>query len=272
MKKKLKKKVKGGFDQLFDKMRNTIEVKLKEIKNEKRVKILYACESGSRAWGFPSPNSDYDVRFIYAHGIDWHLSLLNKKDSIDLPINNDLDIGGWEIKKTLGLLWKSNPPLLEWLQSPIVYQSEDQFLKGIQELTQEYFSPIAVMHHYLSMSKKYFESCQESNKVKLKKYFYALRTAIAGKWVRENETIPHIELSKMFDVVTEEVLNKIQELIAVKSEQKEDYLHRREPLIDEFLSETIRENEAVANDLPTAKGDIEKLDSLYRKVVKGEYS
>ncbi len=259
-------------------MNESIKQELEKLQTKHSIKILYACESGSRAWGFPSPNSDYDVRFIYAQGIDWHLSLLDKKDTIDLPINDDLDIGGWEIKKALGLLWKSNPPLLEWLQSPIVYQSEDQFLKGIQELSQACFSPIAVMHHYLSMSKKYFEACQESNDahpvrahpggVKLKKYFYALRTAIAGKWVRQQGTIPPIELSKMFDVVTEEVRNKIQELIAVKSEQKEDYLHGREPLIDEFLIETIRENEAVANDLPTAKGDIEKLDSFYRKIVR----
>lgn len=253
-------------------MNKLIKNQLSEIEETYSIKILYACESGSRAWGFPSPNSDYDVRFIYAHNLNWHLSLLDKKDTIDIPINDDLDIGGWEIKKALGLLWKSNPPLLEWLQSPIVYQAEDDFLQEIHELSQEYFSPIAVMHHYLSMSKKYFDACQHTDEVKLKKYFYALRTAIAGKWVRENGTIPHIELSKMFDIVTEEVRNKIQELIAVKSEQKEDYLHRREPLIDEFLSETIRENEAVANDLPTAKGDIEKLDSFYRKVIKGEYS
>jgi len=141
---------------------------LEEFENAYRIKILYACESGSRAWGFPSPNSDYDVRFIYAHDLDWHLSLQDKKDTIDLPINDDLDIGGWEIKKALGLLWKSNPPLLEWLQSPIVYRSEDNFLKDIRELSQVYFSPIAVMHHYLNMSKKYFESCQEADQVNLK--------------------------------------------------------------------------------------------------------
>lgn len=249
-----------------------IEKELLNIELAHKVEILYACESGSRAWGFPSPNSDYDVRFIYAQDLEWHLSLLDKKDTIDLTIHEDLDMGGWEIKKTLGLLWRSNPPLLEWLQSPRVYQSESQFLKDIQELSQEYFSPIAVMHHYLSMSKKYFEACQENDEVKLKKYFYALRTAISGKWVREKRTMPHIELPKMFDVVTEEVRGKIQGLIEIKSQQKEDYLHRREPLIDEFLSITIRENEVIANDLPSAKGDIEKLDSFYRKVVKGAYS
>ncbi|MEM9299422.1 MAG: nucleotidyltransferase domain-containing protein [Bacteroidota bacterium] len=245
-----------------------VRKKLTWIERKYSIKVLYACESGSRAWGFLSPNSDYDVRFIYAHDLDWHLSLRDKKDTIDLPINDDLDIGGWEIKKALGLLWKSNPPLLEWLQSPIVYQSESKFLNDIQRLCSEYFSPIAVMHHYLSMSKKYLEACQQTDKVKLKNYFYALRTAIAGKWIREKESIPPIELPKMFSVVAEEVQDKIEELIIIKSQQNEDYLHKREPLIDEFLIETIKQNESIANDLPSANGDIEELDKFYRKVVK----
>lgn len=249
-------------------MKKLIKQQLSEIESEYNTKILYACESGSRAWGFPSPNSDYDVRFIYAHPLHWHLSLRDKKDTIDLPINDDLDIGGWEIKKALGLLRKSNPPLLEWLQSPIVYQSESEFLNDIQRLCSEYFSPIAVMHHYLSMSKKYFEACQQTDQVKLKKYFYALRTAIAGKWVREKESIPPIELPKMFGAVADEIQVKIEELITIKSQQNEDYLHTREPLIDEFLSETIKQNEAIANDLPSANGDIEKLDDFYRKIVR----
>jgi len=248
-------------------MKQLIKDKLTEIETTNNIKILYACESGSRAWGFPSPNSDYDVRFIYVHDLDWYLSLWDKKDTIDLPINDDLDIGGWEIKKVLKLLGKSNPPLLEWLQSPIVYQADTGFLKDIRKLSQEYFSPIAVMHHYLSMSKKYFDACQEKDEVKLKKYFYALRTAIAGSWVREKGTIPPIELPDMFEIVPEEVKTKIQELIEIKSGQKEDYLHNREPLIDVFLNENIRLNEAVANDLPSAKGNVEKLNTFYRSIV-----
>lgn len=94
-------------------MHTLIQKKLKEIEEEKEVKILFACESGSRAWGFPSPDSDYDVRFIYVRPIDWHLSLTAKKDTIDLPINNELDIGGWELKKACQLLKKSNAPLIE---------------------------------------------------------------------------------------------------------------------------------------------------------------
>lgn len=253
--------------EIFNEMLDLIKYKLSEIESEHNIKILYACESGSRAWGFSSPDSDYDVRFIYAQGLDWHLSLQDKKDTIDLPINDDLDIGGWEIKKVLGLLWKSNPPLLEWLQSSIVYQSDDSFLKEIQDLSPQYFSPIAVMHHYLSMLKKYFDICQKSDQVKLKKYFYALRTTVACNWVRTKRTIPPIQLSDMFEIIPEELRAKVQELIEIKAVQKEIYLHKREPLLDDYLAESIKQNDVVANDLPAAKGDFETLNNLYRKVV-----
>lgn len=248
---------------------NLIKDKLLEIEKNQGIKILYACESGSRAWGFPSPNSDYDVRFIYVQNLDWHLSLKDKKDTIDLPINDELDIGGWEIKKVLGLLWKSNAPLLEWIQSPIVYRSEGSFLDEMLSLGQSHFSPISSMHHYLSMSRKYRDACI-GDQVKLKKYFYALRTTIAGAWIREKGTMPHIEMPKMFDVVSKPVKNKIDELIQTKSNQSEAYLHPMEPLISEYLKVEIEKNEEVANSLEAANGDFEQLDSFYRKIVKGD--
>ncbi len=250
-------------------MEKLIKAKLTDIEKEHNIRILYACESGSRAWGFPSPNSDYDVRFIYAHDLDWHLSLKEKKDTIDLPINDELDIGGWEIKKVLELLWKSNAALLEWIQSPIVYKSERKFLAELLELSQFYFSPIACMHHYLSMSKKYFAECQ-GEEVKLKRYFYALRTTISGAWIREKRTMPHIEMPKMFSVVDTKTKNKIEELIKIKSRQREGYLQPSEPIISKYIPSEIKKNEEVANSLPSAKGEIEHLDRFYRKVVKGK--
>ncbi|ELR72534.1 hypothetical protein C900_01312 [Fulvivirga imtechensis AK7] len=250
-------------------MENLIKEKLTEIEKGHNIRILYACESGSRAWGFPSPNSDYDVRFIYAHEPDWYLSLNDRKDTIDIPINDELDIGGWDIKKALGLLWKSNAPLLEWIQSPIVYKANEQFLLQIRELGSNCFSPIAVMHHYLSMSKKYLEACT-GDQVKLKKYFYALRTTIAGTWIRETGTMPHIEMPEMFSVVDDVTTKKINELIRIKSGQRESYMHPQEPLIFEYLSSAIEQNERAANNLPAAKGDFDLLDTLYRKIVKDE--
>src|SRR5690606_32395753 len=108
---------------------------LDKIENEKQIKILLACETGSRAWGFPSPDSDFDIRIIYVHKKDWYLSLSEKKDSIELMFeNNDIDISGWDLRKSLRLLQKSNPPLLERIQSPIVYKSDNTFLAEINEL------------------------------------------------------------------------------------------------------------------------------------------
>lgn len=250
-------------------MEELIKTKVKEIEQKKGVKVLYACESGSRAWGFPSPDSDYDVRFIYAHNLDWCLSIRSRKDTIDLPINDLLDIGGWEIGKALKLLWKSNAPLLEWLQSPIIYYADDSFVQMMRGICHDYFSPIAVMHHYQSMAKKYYEACDGQKEVKLKRYFYALRAAMAGKWISKKGAIPPIQLIDMAELLDKEVLDKINELIEVKSGRDEDYLHPFEPLLDAFLVETIRENDRVANELPSAKGDFEKLDELYRGVVKG---
>ena len=250
-------------------MERVIKHKLEALEKEHGFKILYACETGSRAWGFPSPDSDYDVRFIYVQDFDWYLSLRSPKDSFEEPITDELDITGWEFRKALGLLRKSNVALLERIQSPIIYMVDRGFLDEINALSWDYFSPIAVMHHYHSMSKKYYDGCMGGTEVKLKKYFYAIRTAIAGAWVREKLAIPPIEMYKMLGIVDAPVRNKIHQLIALKAEKNEDYKHPREPSIDDFLHETISKNEEVAKDLPAAKGDMEKLDDFYRKIVKG---
>lgn len=102
-------------------MHSEIMNKLESIEQEHGIKILYAVESGSRGWGFASQDSDYDVRFLYIHPTDWYLSIEERKDHIEYPINDLLDINGWDIKKAFLLFKKSNPPLLEWLSSPIVY-------------------------------------------------------------------------------------------------------------------------------------------------------
>ena len=106
----------------------TVKERLLEIEKEKQVKILYAVESGSRAWGFESLDSDYDIRFIYAHNKNWYLNILPKKDVIEYPIVNDFDYSGWDLRKTMFLVNKSNPVLFEWLKSPIVYYKDNYFL------------------------------------------------------------------------------------------------------------------------------------------------
>ena len=137
----------------------TIKAKLLEIEKEENVRIFYACESGSRAWGFPSVNSDYDVRFLYIREQNFYLSIdvEDKRDVIEVPIDDELDINGWDLRKALRLLRKSNPPLLEWLSSPTVYLEEEELIKKFRSLVPLSYSPTACMYHYMQMARNSFK-------------------------------------------------------------------------------------------------------------------
>jgi len=136
-------------------MRKRIIQALQGIAETHDVRILYACESGSRAWGFASQDSDYDVRFIYVRKPEWYLSidLEHKPDVIELPIVDELDVNGWDLRKALQLFRKSTPPLLEWLDSPIVYLENDSAAARLRPLAPTSYSPMACMYHYFKMAK-----------------------------------------------------------------------------------------------------------------------
>jgi len=249
-------------------MKDIILKYLQQVQDEKEIKILLACETGSRAWGFPSPDSDYDVRFIYRHKKDWYLSLNEQKDTIvKMYENNEFDLSGWDLKKSLNLLWKSNPPLSERIQSPIIYISDNEFLNGINDLAQNSYSKIATMHHYLNMSKKMYSEVKDNPTVKLKKLFYALRTSIACKWIIEREEIPPIVFQTMLEEIDieENIKHRIYELIDLKATKNEDYLHFEEIKINNLIENYIQEAEKVANSLPASKGKIEDLNSFFIK-------
>src|SRR5262245_7291893 len=137
-----------------DQILKSIQTRLSLIEQDEGIKILYACESGSRAWGFASSDSDYDVRFIYVRPRDSYLSIdiENQRDVVEQPLENALDINGWELRKALRLLRKSNPPLLEWLGSPIVYREVTDMAAAMRALVSRWYSPIACAHHYLHMA------------------------------------------------------------------------------------------------------------------------
>jgi uncharacterized protein len=251
-------------------MKDKILQYLQQIQDEKEIEILLACETGSRAWGFPSPDSDYDVRFIYRHKKDWYLNLNEQKDTIEkMYENNEFDLSGWDLKKSLNLLWKSNPPLLERIQSPIIYISDTEFLNGINDLAQHSYSKIATMHHYLSMSKKMYSEVKDYPTIKLKKLFYALRTAIACKWIIDKDEIPPIVFQKMLKEleIEENVRQRIYNLIDLKATKNEDYLHIKEESINNLIENCIQNAEKVANSLPASKGKIEDMNSFFIKTL-----
>lgn len=251
-------------------MKEKIIKYLDEIEKEKDIKILLACETGSRAWGFPSTDSDYDVRILYVHKRDWYLSLSEKKDSIDLMFeNNDIDISGWDLRKSLRLLQKSNPPLLERIQSPILYKFDASFLIEMNELAKAHYSKIATIHHYLSMSKKIIEELREKNDYKLKKFFYALRSATACKWIIEKDEIPPIEFQKMVDGLNIEksLLSRISQLIELKATISESYHHKGENELFKFIESCIFSAEEMKNSLPSSKGNSEDLNLFFLKTI-----
>lgn len=153
-------------------METKILEKLNEIEKEKDIEILFAVESGSRAWGFESPDSDYDIRFVYKYKLDWYLSLTEKTDTIEFMAEDDLDGSGWDLRKALRLLNKSNASFLGWLFSPVIYRSDQKFHEELKSLAMLNFNLIAGFHHYHSMCKN-FEEKLTTDDLTIKGYFYA---------------------------------------------------------------------------------------------------
>lgn len=250
-------------------MKDKILHKLQEIELQKNVEILFAVESGSRAWGFASPDSDYDIRFIYRHDLNYYLSLWEQPDVIEFMTKDDLDGSGWDLRKTVQLLAKSNAPLLEWLYSPVVYYENEVFATQMRALAKDCFSPIACLHHYLGTTKKFMAVC-EQDQVKLKSYFYALRTALAAKWIIENNSFPPVDFMELLPIAPQNIQEKIKELMQLKANQDESYLHPKETLITDFLLETVQFNQDNASGLGSGKKMAEELDGFFREEIKNE--
>lgn len=248
-------------------MLQLIQDKLRSTEQENTVKILHAVESGSRAWGFASPDSDYDIRFIYKNNPDWYLSLWEKPDVIEFMTDQDLDGSGWDLAKALKLLAKSNAPLIEWLHSPVCYSKDDAFLKQMRLFADDCFSPIATLHHYLGTTKNFMEVCEAEN-IKLKSYFYALRTALAGKWIIDNNSFPPVAFAELLPIAPQEIQDKTLELQEIKAKQNEKYLHPKEELITDFLQTTIIYNQEKASGLSAGKKINATLEDFFKAEIK----
>lgn len=202
-------------------MRETIINKLKEIEQKENIRILHAVESGSRAWGFASPDSDYDVRFIYVRPKEYYLRLDKTRDVIELPINDVLDISGWDLDKSLVLLHKSNPTLFEWFNSPIQYVRTD-FFDTIQPFLKCYFNSVKGLHHYLSMAKTNYRTYLKENLVKAKKYFYVLRPILACEWIIDKDSAPPMLFTDLMKAELPENLScPVNELLDIKMNSPE---------------------------------------------------
>ena len=251
-------------------MQSVILQRLKDIEAEEGVKILYACESGSRAWGFPSADSDYDVRFIYLRPMDWYLSIESKRDVIERPIVDEIDINGWDLRKALGLFRKSNPPLMEWLASPIVYQEYSTVANRMRQLAAEYYSPPACSYHYLSMAQGNFRTYLKGERVWVKKYFYVLRPVLAVKWIEKKLGIVPMEFATLVKGVVDDpvLLFEINSLMEKKRGGAELDEGPRIPPISDFIEGELTRFEGMAFDYGNNAAPIEKLNAFFRNALE----
>lgn len=255
-------------------MNKKIKDYLANIASQHDIKILHACETGSRAWGFASTDSDYDVRIIYRHRLDWYLSLNEPKDSLNLMLDSDMvDISGWDLRKSLRLLVKSNAPLIERLQSPIVYQQDDVFISQAKLLAQSCYSRIRAIHHYHGMAKKAYSDLIDAQKnngqYKLKRLFYALRAVCVCRWILASEKVPPIEFAPTYkntDLPTD-LVARIDELIAFKATVDEGYWHIGDTQLLDFIKDMIIDVEDKRLTLPDQHANWSQLDEFFRQTI-----
>ena len=220
-------------------MKEKIQEQLRRIEEAENIKILLAVESGSRAWGFASPDSDYDVRFIYIRRLEDYLRLDAIRDVIELPIDDVLDINGWDLQKTLRLLHKSNPTLFEWFSSPIVYQ-KTEFADKFRDLMMHYFSSKKTLYHYVSMAEGNYREYLKGDLVRAKKYFYVLRPVLACQWILDRGTPPPMLFSELLKAeLSVELIDVVNQLLELKMNSPEVKLINRISEINEYLDESI---------------------------------
>jgi uncharacterized protein len=216
-----------------------IKTRLDAVETEDGVRLLLAVESGSRAWGFPSPDSDYDVRFVYVRDREWYLQLRPGRDVIERPIADEIDLSGWDIRKALSLLLKSNAVISEWIDSPIRYRVDESLVAELRSLADEVLDARALAHHYTRLGGNAAERWLNGNDpVPVKRYFYALRPALAIRALRHDPTArPPMNLQALVVAshLPEELESEIEALVDAKRQSNELSVGMRMPRLDALI-------------------------------------
>lgn len=236
-----------------EEMNILIPQKLRELEETHHVEILLAVESGSRAWGFASPDSDFDVRIIYKRPQAEYLRLDEVRDVIELPIDDVWDVSGWDLDKMLRLLNKSNPTLYEWFGSPICYCST-AFTERIQPLLTTCFSERNMLYHYLNTARNKVRINLSGESVSPKKYFYALRPILACYWLMERHCPPPVLFEGLAKaMLPEELCPSVQKLVDLKKNRPEKMIIPHVHELDDYIHAGIEETSAYLNGLHEEK-------------------
>lgn len=192
---------------------------LAEIEVRYDVRILLAVETGSRAWGFASSDSDYDVRFVYVHRRDWYLSIIPQRDVIEeMSDDRVFDLSGWDLRKALFLMSKCNCSFAEWLASSDVYFADPEFLEEINKLKTLYFNKVSAANHYYHMAVNDHHRLATYANYSIKRFLYHTRGLLAAKWAMEKNSYPPVPFAELVEAEVED--SSIREMIAEVVRQK----------------------------------------------------
>jgi len=252
-------------------IRADILERIRAAETEHNVKVIYAIESGSRAWGFASPNSDYDVRFVYVRPKDWYLTIdvEDKRDVIEYPIVDDIDINGWDLRKALKLLRRSNPAIIEWLQSPIVYIDDNQFAPAAREILHSIYSVPKGIYHYRSMAKTNYRTYLKEDLVPIKKYFYVLRPLLAIRWLEQYQQPAPIEFHRLRELIANNTsLNsEIEKLLQRKKISQEKEIAPAIKALNDFIETELGALEKLSLEDSANDRDMEQLNVLFKRLL-----
>ena len=264
-----------------------IQDNLNQIEEQYDVKILLAVESGSRAWGFASADSDYDVRFIYVHRPEEYLRIDSMKDVIEWQLDEVLDINGWDLRKALLAFAKGNPNVMEWANSPIIYRKSKHW-DALREAAMHYFSEKSALCHYYGTANSTLKGYLTGDRIRYKKYFYALRPLLCCRWIEKYHTAPPMEFSKLLalfedcdrddvltgkcnsdDALTEDLYNGIQDLLVRKAVTEEKDLNPQMPVIIDFIQSECARQKQLSDAAPDDhRHDYEELNAAFRNLLK----
>ena len=250
---------------------NDILKKLKETERNNSVKIPLAIESGSRSWGFASPDSDYDCRFVYVHEKDWYLSVFVKPDTIEYAADKVFDVNGWDLRKFISHIVKSNAVMSEWISSNEVYIRDEVITALLRELAESFFNPISVSYHYLSLAGKKYKEIINAGSAKLKSYFYVLRPLANLAYIEQHRKQPPMNY---FNTLAEikldtAISDEIARLAEMKESAEESVKIPENKIMTGYFAASIYNYEEKLRAMTYVKNrNYEYADTMFRKIIE----
>lgn len=239
---------------------------LAALAKQHECRILFAGESGSRAWGLPSPDSDFDVRFIYAHPLKWYLSIDDHRDTIETVFPDDIDISGWELRKSLRVFSTCSIPLNEQLQSPINYGGVESFHERLRDLIPFYFNKKRALYHYMKTADQALQG-MDGLSIGLNRFFYAMRPLLACQWIDARNSMPPTEFKSLLeaDFLPLTLTNEVIDIAQMKAEKTQREAIKLSKELVFWLTESAKQHHETIVQLPSNSEmpSREPLDTLF---------